>query len=215
MEHKIIQTLKRLKQEARSEGKALVIKSSKMGRLSYPTTTIDLNEIPDAIISEHGWDRETNSACDWITSVSEGCPDFLRSCLFQRGSKMSDTLKQCNVIDYNDIIKMSEYSNEYYKIGHIDVDAGLCWVGDPCYILHNQEGNPKSIGNDWGDFCGNINDYSNVLSFSHDLGHEGLGICVSTGYGDGSYPVLAKFTKDGRVREIRIIFIEDEDEASS
>ena len=38
------------------------------------------------------------------------------------------------------------------KIGKIGVDAGLCWVGDPCYILH-PETPPKTIGKDWDEFC--------------------------------------------------------------
>jgi hypothetical protein len=38
--------------------------------------------------------------------------------------------------------------NENWKlIGHIGVDAGLCWIGDPCYILHREKGDEaKSIG---------------------------------------------------------------------
>jgi hypothetical protein len=30
-------------------------------------------------------------------------------------------------------------------IGEIGVDAGLCWIGDPCYILHTDQP-PKAIG---------------------------------------------------------------------
>ncbi len=28
---------------------------------------------------------------------------------------------------------------KWEKIGQIGVDAGLCWIGDPCYILHKEE----------------------------------------------------------------------------
>lgn len=89
-------------------------------------------------------------------------------------------------------------------IGTIGVDAGLCWVGDPCYILGGDR--PKSIGKDWPEFCDLLGgEYPTQKSFSYDMGHEGLGVCFSTGYGDGSYPVKAKF-EDGRIKEIKIKF---------
>lgn len=39
-------------------------------------------------------------------------------------------------------------------VGHVDVDAGCIWVGDPCYVLHKEEDQkPKDIGKDWSEFC--------------------------------------------------------------
>lgn len=36
----------------------------------------------------------------------------------------------------------------------VDVDAGLIWVGDPCYVLKDKgEKRPKDLGKDWGDIC--------------------------------------------------------------
>lgn len=90
-------------------------------------------------------------------------------------------------------------------IGHIAVDAGLCWIGDPCYILHKDE-NYKSIGKDWGEFCRLLGEnYPTAMSFNFDKGHEGLGICVSTGYGDGVYPVYAEI-KGNRIKSIKVEF---------
>jgi hypothetical protein len=43
------------------------------------------------------------------------------------------------------------------------------------------------------------------LNFEH--GHEGAGVAVSSGYGDGTYPVYAHYNKDGRVRKVEIVFI--------
>ena len=104
---------------------------------------------------------------------------------------------------------------EWIKVGDISVDAGLCWVGDPCYILHKEgEDKPKDIGKSWYDtehedtFCGRMKS-DNVKQFYHDMGFSGLGVCVSTGYGDGVYPVEARFTDDDRVAEIRVKFITD------
>lgn len=50
--------------------------------------------------------------------------------------------------------------SKWEEVGTIDVDAGICWIGDPCYILHKdinakEEHNlpPKGIGTDWHSFC--------------------------------------------------------------
>jgi len=39
-------------------------------------------------------------------------------------------------------------------IGNIGVDAGLCWIGDPCYVLpeDSHECTGEAI-HDWGVFC--------------------------------------------------------------
>lgn len=97
------------------------------------------------------------------------------------------------------------------QIGVIGVDAGLCWVGDPCYILHKpKKEQPKAIGKTWREFCDKLTD-KDVMQFDYDRGHAGLGVCVSTGYGDGCYPVYAEF-EDGRVARITVDFMPDEDD---
>jgi hypothetical protein len=97
--------------------------------------------------------------------------------------------------------------NEWKLVGHFGVDAGLCWIGDPCYILHAEDGFPASVGKDWGDFCSGLGDAYPVLkSYPYgDSEHEGLGVCVSTGDGDGSYPVYVRI-KDNRVAAVIIDF---------
>lgn len=99
------------------------------------------------------------------------------------------------------------------QIGVIGVDAGLCWIGDPCYVLHQEEP-PKTIGKDWGEFCNILdkgNQYPTAKQFDYDLGHPGLGVCVSTGYGDGVYPVYAEYGDEGRIAKVWVEFMgEDE-----
>lgn len=91
------------------------------------------------------------------------------------------------------------------RVGEIGVDAGLCWVGDPCYILHKTKATtPKGIGKNWGDFCDLLED--KATQFNYDRGHAGLGVCVSTGYGDGTYPVFIKRNHEGRVAEVKVVF---------
>ncbi len=91
------------------------------------------------------------------------------------------------------------------KIGLIGVDAGLCWIGDPCYVLH-QERLPKALGKNWEDFCKKLSDGPST-QFGYDLGHPGLGVCVSTGFGDGRYPVFADIDEHGTVHRVWVDFM--------
>lgn len=98
--------------------------------------------------------------------------------------------------------------NETKQIGVIGVDAGICWIGDPCYILHTEP--PKAIGKSWPEFCSlfHSDDYPTAKQFNYDLGHAGLGVVVSTGYGDGCYPVFAEFNEEGRVAKVWVDFMQ-------
>lgn len=108
---------------------------------------------------------------------------------------------------------MTSNRNSRRLIGEIGVDAGLCWIGDPCYILHREQP-PKAIGKCWEEFCDILHEdgqYPRCKQFDYDLGHAGLGVVVSTGYGDGVYPVYAEFSDDGRIARVWVEFIgEDE-----
>lgn len=99
-------------------------------------------------------------------------------------------------------------------IGSIGVDAGLCWIGDPCYIIGNS---PELSWDSWLDFCDDIpiGEAPVMKSFNYKLGHEGAGVCVSTGYGDGTYEVVATIIEDPawgkRIKKIEVTFIEDDE----
>jgi hypothetical protein len=101
--------------------------------------------------------------------------------------------------------------DDWKLVGHFGVDAGLCWIGDPCYILHKDKKDlPKSLGKDWLGFCDTLGEeYPTMKSYPYALGHEGLGICVSTGFGDGTYPVYARVTDEpGWGKRVTAIFID-------
>lgn len=105
---------------------------------------------------------------------------------------------------------------DWKLVGHFGVDAGLCWIGDPCYILHGEHGLPSSLGKNWLDFCELLwsSSQKNATSFGYETGGEGLGICVSTGYGDGTYPVYI-LEEEGRCAAVFIDFfglIEDQED---
>lgn len=42
----------------------------------------------------------------------------------------------------------------FVQVGHVDVDSGSIWIGDPCYVIkdHDQP-RPKDLGNRWSDVC--------------------------------------------------------------
>lgn len=97
------------------------------------------------------------------------------------------------------------------KVGTIDVDAGLCWIGDPCYIIGNDELDYPYLN--WDDFCKKlfIKEKEGVTKWKHhdETYSDGKGITVRTGYGDGTYPVYAKRNNEGRITEVKIVFIEE------
>ena len=96
------------------------------------------------------------------------------------------------------------------QIGVIGVDAGLCWNGDPCYVVAKDSSDSFAT---WGAFCDQLNALESdngTTQFSYKRGHPGLGVCVSSGYGDGVYPVYATF-KDGRVQSVRVVFFGDDE----
>lgn len=88
--------------------------------------------------------------------------------------------------------------DEHWKrIGYITVDSGLCWIGDPSYVLH-EEPDP-AVGKTWLDFC------EKVKNKAHKTFGNGLGVVTSTGFGDGIYPVEA-LIEDGRIMAVRVMF---------
>lgn len=110
----------------------------------------------------------------------------------------------------------------FEKAGMIDVDAGCVWVGDPCYLTPDEPGGPTRIS-DWPKFCRQGWDdrccTPDVLVFGHDNnikantpGNAGQGICISTLYGDGTYPVYVRKDSSGRIAEVRIMFDPDEED---
>ena len=100
--------------------------------------------------------------------------------------------------------------SKWKKIGVIGVDAGLVMVGDPCY------GSMSERFKNWDEFCNYLGDkYPTMKSIPYELGHEGQGVVVSSGFGDGTYEVFVKTAKikdwGERVTDLKVTFIEEED----
>lgn len=98
----------------------------------------------------------------------------------------------------------------FVKIGSFGVDAGLVWIGDPCYILHKGDESPKELGKDWSEFC------DRYFKQSQDKGGaqfgDCLGVCIMSGYGDGVYDVYIKKGADGYTQQALIDFVGSADE---
>lgn len=56
------------------------------------------------------------------------------------------------------------------------------------------------------------NENENDGQLYYEIGHPGVGVVTSSGYGDGTYPVIADYTKDGRVKSITVVFIDDDED---
>lgn len=99
-------------------------------------------------------------------------------------------------------------------LGIIGVDAGICWIGDPCYILHKKGQDKKDlnkvIGKDWSGFCDKLHETDNA-QFNYPLGHAGLGVCFGGFGGDGTYGVYAEY-RDSVIARVFIDFAGDEDD---
>jgi hypothetical protein len=104
--------------------------------------------------------------------------------------------------------------SDWTQIGEIGVDAGICWIGDPCYIHPDGgENKPRGFGKNWEDFCDILGKLTNEHTES-SCQFGKLGVCVSTGYGDGRYPVFVKYNdgnEKGRIAEVKVVFIEEDD----
>lgn len=84
-------------------------------------------------------------------------------------------------------------------IGTVGVDAGLLWIGDPCYVL----GEDASHGvKEWSEFCDKLNHSEDV---QEPLG-DGIGLAVATLYGDGTYPVYGTYNARGELTGFRVDF---------
>lgn len=93
-------------------------------------------------------------------------------------------------------------------VGYASVDAGIIWIGDPCYVM----GADASHGvKDWNEYCEksfagpdavNPDCRNNVCEpLGKDIGFEigGFG-------GDGSWPVIVTTGSDGLVVKAEILF---------
>lgn len=94
-----------------------------------------------------------------------------------------------------------------FLVGHIGVDSGLVFIGDPGTIL--SEDAP-----DWDEFLGILDDKEQttpaldgapIALAMEPLGPQG-GLVFPSGVGDGIYPVYITLANDGKVESAFITF---------
>lgn len=93
---------------------------------------------------------------------------------------------------------------KWKKVGSVGVDAGMVWVGDPCYLSGEaslRSCPPRPIPSQWDQFCAWL---TGAVTQQHPLG-----MVIRSGYGDGEYPVSVRLTAEGQVAEMRVMFIRE------
>ena len=98
-----------------------------------------------------------------------------------------------------DAVPMATTSTK--RIGTFSVETGTCWIGDPCYFEDTMRMREECPSQE-------------ILPGAHpELGHgtytdfKGYGVEVSSGFGDGTYPVYATFDAEGVITEVTIKFV--------
>ena len=90
-------------------------------------------------------------------------------------------------------MKKKDAGGKWTKAGVISVDSGQVTIGDACYFGLSA---PRA-------------DTADVEQLCHKDGRPGKAIAVTSGYGDGVYPVMIRHDSSGRVAELRVTFIEE------
>lgn len=49
----------------------------------------------------------------------------------------------------------------------------------------------------------------------YKMGHAGVGVAFRTAFGDGYYPVYAKYTDDGTLKSVEVVFWEDNEQETN
>jgi hypothetical protein len=84
--------------------------------------------------------------------------------------------------------------------GHIGVDSGQIMIGDPCYLndWKTNEGEEWSPEGKEGLYSYQGVSATTIKEAYGQIG-GGLAVAMSSGYGDGQYPVYVQLNEDGRV----------------
>lgn len=118
---------------------------------------------------------------------------------------------------------MSYSDNEIVRVGSVGVDSGQVMVGDPCYLddfkTHSQCDRDGGLHLEAGD-CKPPYAYSYEGASQATCSPEMFGqlgdyhnaVAVSSGYGDGVYPVYVEKNREGRVVALHVYFDEDPNE---
>jgi hypothetical protein len=118
---------------------------------------------------------------------------------------------------------MAERKNGKWLVGRVGVDAGMVMVGDPCYL--DKYGEKSSDGFEYvadevkaqeskGKFDYSYSGACAATLSENSAGELGLSsaVAVSSGYGDGVYPVYATYNGEGRIVRLEVSFDSSDEE---
>lgn len=92
-------------------------------------------------------------------------------------------------------------------VGYCGVDTATIIIGDPCNVCFDSKNMFENMD------VKQQQPY--ICQINYEAGHPGAGVLLSSGYGDGYYPVYIRKNEDDRIVEVRILFDEDEDETNN
>lgn len=102
--------------------------------------------------------------------------------------------------------RVRETREGWHKVGECGASAGCILISDPCYVLQDRPGAAPDYTydkfmRDWDD----QGQPTVATVYPNNNPNFAAGVVVSTGWGDGVYPVLGRFA-EGRLMEVRISF---------
>jgi len=116
----------------------------------------------------------------------------------------------------------SKYSDHGTLVGHCGVDSGQIMFADPCYVkdfrMEMDEADGEFTADLKPDSRGNYpftyNGASSATCSKEQAGQLGnsTAVVMSSGWGDGCYPVYVKYDDDGRVASATIVFLSDDED---
>lgn len=108
-------------------------------------------------------------------------------------------------------MKMKDINNNDWEYAGIAaVDSGMILIADPCYWLDDDQ--PGTRGK-YRQICDELGDNRAVaLKFEEGFtkNRPGKGVAVSSGHGDGLYPVYICRDERGIIKECKIVFLKGE-----
>ena len=104
--------------------------------------------------------------------------------------------------------------SSWFTLGVCGVDSGQLLFIDPCYLdewVNNEydgkEGKGVKPPLSYNAAChASLGDFQLKNAYGRGVP---VAVCVPSGWGDGVYPVEARKDEDGRIKEVRIVFIKD------
>ena len=107
---------------------------------------------------------------------------------------------------------MNTKTNPRTLVGHCGVDSGQIMLVDPCYVHDFKDGEEFKPGEYPYDFS--YNGACGATLSEKQMGELGnsTACVVTSGWGDGLYPVYVTYSEDGRVASATIVFIDEDEE---